>query len=377
MYTSPLSSSFQYIISKTFVFIITILIVILFGCNTTFSGNYENTPEGNYDFFFHELNNIYAYRDFTFENGLSLNEIQEIERAKLLANPTWDNLSEVLNNVVYEHIRDPHVNWIYPTVPISFIRTFWNSIKEKRGEEFDGNYPSSTIIVNPLVTTIQTDFMNYAIIPATNDKKPIGYIYITKLERSSNYDIGEENQKIASTIDSILRHFQNKGADRIIVDIRSDAGGSAYFAEIIASRFINKTTKYAIYKEHTSKNSLSEQNKYISPNGYSYFQDKPLVVLVNSLTCSAGEILLLMLRQSGGTHSVIGTPTLGCPGSTLYRELPNGWIFQVTINFSYEEDGRDYFKKGINPDIITNTINESYNVDGMLDLAIDTVRSFD
>lgn len=352
-----------------------IFIVILFGCNTTFSGNYENTPEGNYDFFFHELNNIYAYRDYSFKNGLSLNEIQELERAKLLANPTWDNLSEVLNRVVYEYIGDPHINWIYPTVPISFIRIFWDSIKERRSEKFDTYYPSSTILVNPPVTTIQTDFMNYAVIPDINDKKPVGYIYITKLSRSSNYDIGEENQRITSTIDSILKYFHSKGADRVIVDIRSDAGGSAYFAEIIASRFISKTTKYAIYKEHTSKNSFSKQDKYINPSGYSYFQDKPLVILVNSLTCSAGEILLLMLRQSGGTHSVIGTPTLGCPGSTLHRELPNGWVFQVTINLSYEEDGRDYFKKGINPDTII--INEFNDTDRILDLAIDTVRSFD
>ena len=116
-----------------------------------------------------------------------------------------------------------------------------------------------------------------------------------------------------------------------------------------------------ISENRTSASEFTKVDEYISPRGVSFYQGAPLVVLVNSLTCSGGEMLLLMLQQASGYKSTIGTPTQGCAGTIIDRELPNGWIFRFTSSRTSEPDGREYFKVGIRPTTINTDTDAAFN----------------
>ena len=77
---------------------------------------------------------------------------------------------------------------------------------------------------------------------------------------------------------------------------------------------------------------------------------KPVVVLIDGLTFSAGETLLLAMRTLPHV-TVVGTKTSGSMGETYNDVLPNGWAYRTVIQRIVDPEERSWEGIGIPPDL--------------------------
>jgi C-terminal processing protease CtpA/Prc len=94
----------------------------------------------------------------------------------------------------------------------------------------------------------------------------------------------------------------------------------------------------------------------LSPSG-PYF-DKPIVLLTDRLTISAGERAVMVLKTLPNlTH--VGDTTNGAFATKLGKELANGWDYSIVSQQLEYRDGVDYEGTGMPPDIVMkNTLEE-------------------
>lgn len=126
-----------------------------------------------------------------------------------------------------------------------------------------------------------------------NDKNKIAHITISM--------IGEETENL---LKKELLAIQKDGVKGVILDLRGNGGGILPIAVEIASHFIpkNKIVVTAKYQSFPTEIYTSQ--------GYGNFEGKPIVVLIDGMTASAGEIIAMALQEQIGA-TLIGTQTFG------------------------------------------------------------------
>ena len=68
------------------------------------------------------------------------------------------------------------------------------------------------------------------------------------------------------------------------------------------------------------------------------------------MTGSAAEIFLLAMKRFSHVR-VVGDVTAGGMAPSIYRELPNGWIYRISIGRIFSADNVLYEGVGIPPDV--------------------------
>jgi len=155
----------------------------------------------------------------------------------------------------------------------------------------------------------------------------------------------------------ILDSFEE--AEGLIFDLRSNQGGDFTYAITEFSRLTNE--KRLVFRSRT-KNGKGEAdytewyNWYLEPSG-DYF-DKPIVVLTDRLTISAGERAVQILMALPNV-TVMGDTTNGAFSTKIGKELANGWTYTVATQQIEFKDGINYEGTGMPPDIyMKNTLEE-------------------
>jgi len=147
--------------------------------------------------------------------------------------------------------------------------------------------------------------------------------------------------------------------DGLILDLRCNFGGNVH------DRVLNALTKpkYAAWR----KRGLSE-----TPQSTFGFSDKPIVLLVNEVTLSDGEMTANGFKAlKRGT--IVGNTTYGWLIFTTSNRLMNGGYFRLPYWGCYTLDGRDLETMGgVTPDIVViNDLNHDLrNEDPQLEKAI-------
>lgn len=164
----------------------------------------------------------------------------------------------------------------------------------------------------------------------THLKGDVAYIRIVNF--SSNTD--REMEKILDELDE-------KGIDKIILDLRDNPGGYLDSAVNIASFMVPEgvivSTVYRSEWENETFYSHLKASKY------------KLAVLVNENTASAAEVLASAIQDSV-TGTVIGRKTYGKGVIQQLFEIWDGCAFKITTGRYYTRNGRDINGNGINPD---------------------------
>jgi C-terminal processing protease CtpA/Prc len=149
------------------------------------------------------------------------------------------------------------------------------------------------------------------------------------------------------------------GAEGLIVDIRSNTGGEDRGGQAIASYF---TDQGRLYMTSSIKNGpgpddfTPPEDWYITPKAKTL--EQPLVLLTNPATISAGETLALAMLSLPQLTSM-GDTTTGAFANAVTRELPNGWLYTISIGDWRTGDGQSYEGLGIPPDsLVQNQANE-------------------
>ncbi len=142
-------------------------------------------------------------------------------------------------------------------------------------------------------------------------------------------------------------------APGIILDLRSNGGGSSLLGDAMAGRFLEQGFIYGQehYRQRLPQRAWAKSASYqVRPRGKTYTGD--LVVLVGTNTASSAEMLAVALKDSGRA-TLVGQTTAGGSGNPLQFAIAGGMVRFSTGDFQ-RNDGTPIEGAGIAPDILVN-----------------------
>lgn len=160
----------------------------------------------------------------------------------------------------------------------------------------------------------------------------------------------------------------DKGAEKLILDMRSNPGGFLDAAVLLASRWIEDGT---VVKEQFSDGKV----KIYQAKGTALLKDIKTVVLINQGSASASEILAGAL-QDYGLARVVGKKSFGKGSVQTLKDLPDGSAVKITVARWLTPKDRLIEKDGIEPDIEVDRTREDIEAerDPQLDKALELLK---
>lgn len=171
-----------------------------------------------------------------------------------------------------------------------------------------------------------------------NEESTLGYIKIPLFYDNFSK---EDEFDVSSDVADLLS--KNKNIDGLIIDLRSNGGGSLNAALKLLDLFLSEKILLQV-KYFQGKPNILQSDK--NPNIF----DKPLIVYIDGLSASASEIFAGVI-QDYGRGIIIGSPSYGKGTVQSIFDLNLGQIKVTTAQF-FLPSGRSTQEKGITPDII-------------------------
>lgn len=164
------------------------------------------------------------------------------------------------------------------------------------------------------------------------------------------------NTNTTAEFRKVINKLNINNSKGIILDLRDNPGGVLYSSLIISDMFLSKSLILSVKGRDNSINS----NYYATSNSF-IKESVPLVILTNTSTASAAEIVSAALQQNHRAV-IMGNQTFG-KGSvqTLYN-LKDGSSAKITIQLFYTPNGDALQGYGVVPNIliesnVKNTLN--------------------
>ncbi len=197
------------------------------------------------------------------------------------------------------------------------------------------------------LTTLFVPAITYQLI----DDTKIGYIYISIFSNT-----------VYEQVKTAIEELENKGMEKLIIDVRDNTGGYLNQAEQIASLFLEENK--VIYS--LENKSGKKDYKDTTPESKTY----PVIVLMNKDSASASEILAAALKDSYGA-TLVGTTSYGKGKVQQTISLADNSLAKYTSAKWLRATGECIDEIGINPDYYVEMEYE-YNEQGEIVSAIDT-----
>lgn len=163
------------------------------------------------------------------------------------------------------------------------------------------------------------------------DDKSVGYIKITSF-----------SSKTSDEFLSAMNKHINAGCDKLILDLRDNTGGYVDEAIKIAQMIVPQGLIIS------SKDKAGNITSYTSTLKQTPF--KKYVVLVNSVTASASEILASAMQESG-IATVVGEQTYGKGVMQSVMDFGDAGVIKMTTQEYTTRQGNSINKVGITPDV--------------------------
>ena len=162
----------------------------------------------------------------------------------------------------------------------------------------------------------------------------IGYLKIIQFQ-------GQTGQEV----EKALNGLETKGLKKLILDMRNNPGGILDASVDVSSMFLPKD-KLVVYLQGRQ---ASDRRDYLT-SGSLITRDYPMVVLVNTGSASASEIVAGALQDSKRAV-IMGTQTFGKGSVQTVFPLEGGGGIRLTTAKYYTPSGRSIQNVGITPDI--------------------------
>ncbi|HEX5113160.1 MAG TPA: S41 family peptidase [Saprospiraceae bacterium] len=307
-----------------------------------------NNPEAVFENLWKVFNEDYGP---TKERNVNWDALYAAYRPQVTATTTDDELFSIISSMLGT-LNDGHVNLIAPN------RDDFNSNFILNNEIGDSLFNLENIKANyldPGFAFGEEDAYVYGKIKGEN----IGYIYF-------DY-VGDNFFELNTFLDA------SKDTKGIIIDMRHNQGGDFTYCYSECGRLVDQ--RHLAFssrtKTGTGRDDFSEWKEwYVEPAG-EYF-DKPIVVLIDRYTISAGERSVMAFMTLPNV-TMIGDTTCGAHATIVGRELANGWYTSIPIQNTLLPDGKTYEGVGLIPDIrFINVIEDvRQGLDKTLEKAID------
>ena len=325
-----------------------VILLIALGCEKVFIEDADNSPMGNFEAFWQDIDRHYPYIQ---AKNIDWDAVYNEYQGQINSNTSDQELFDVLSEMV-QILEDGHVNVWSPFGSASF--------------DFTANHPYNSEVhaLDYIENRISNPVLTFGRIKGHTD---IGYIQI----RTFGGSLSDFNR-----IDEIVQDFQDtKG---IIIDIRSNGGGSDFNGLTIAGRFADETRLYRLitFRDGPEWDDFADWTEhFVNPMGNTSYQN-PIIVLTNRSCFSACEGFTRMMKAFPNVM-VVGDTTAGGSGSPFFRELPNGWEYRLSTWLVAEPVTFDVLEgRGIPPDIQVD-ISEADSLDGVdtiLERAIEELK---
>jgi len=335
------------------------LAALLSACQLFLGLEHDPSPSEVLKSLWTDFNNIHANLDFRMSNNLNYNSWYDVYHNEQdgYAKKVYPDMSEnALFNLcanMLKELNDPHVALYAPG---------------RSSSSYNGSYENVSTAKD-----VNYSYTNFAF--GRFPDSDIGYIYISAFINEDAKGKTEENgQEWGRVIDKIIESLANTKA--LVLDIRNNRGGELYSMEYIAARFASEQKDYAKarIKIGPKQSDLSAPIIYTvksvsKASGNKYGYTKPIVLLTNKGTVSAGEWFTLALRtQKHVTH--VGTPTCGALSTRNDRSMINGWLYSISPERVTDMNGKYYEGIGISPYEEVSNSTTSQRDDEQLDYAL-------
>ena len=166
------------------------------------------------------------------------------------------------------------------------------------------------------------------------DDPTIGYIGLSRFSGESGSEVGVAVQTL-----------QAQGATRFILDLRQNGGGLRDAAVAVADHFLDNGPVLYVDSQQEGERAFNATDETLAP-------DEPLVVLIDSGTASASEIVAGALQDRERATLIGNSATFG-KGSVQYVfDLSDGSSVHVTSARWLTPNRQQLDGQGIAPDIL-------------------------
>jgi carboxyl-terminal processing protease len=192
----------------------------------------------------------------------------------------------------------------------------------------------------PKEYTIVRDIIKLKSVRSSVLEKGIGYVKINSFQEKTGVDLVK-----------ILKKFKDEDnlEKGLVLDLRNNPGGLLNQAVAVSDAFIS--SGLVVYTD----GRLKSQRTQFSAHEKGTFKDFPIVILVNSGSASASEIVAGAL-QDHKRAIVVGEKTFGKGSVQTIMKLDDGSALRLTTAKYYTPNGRSIQAKGIEPDIVVERV---------------------
>src|SRR3990170_2871244 len=163
----------------------------------------------------------------------------------------------------------------------------------------------------------------------------IGYVRLLQFQQDSD-------EELDKALRALLK--EKEGLRGLVLDLRNNPGGLLDQAVKVADKFVD--SGLVVYTDGRIENQKSKWSAHKEGT----YEGFPMVVLVNSGSASASEIVAGAL-QDHGRAILLGTRTFGKGSVQTILPLEDGSALRLTTARYYTPNGRSIQAKGIDPDI--------------------------
>lgn len=227
-------------------------------------------------------------------------------------------------------------------------------IRGKKGTEvrLTVRKPDGSTRVIPIVRDVIVIEDTYAQSAMIDDKQKIGYIKLPGFYADFE---GNGGRNSADDVKAEVEKLKAAGMQGLVLDLRNNGGGSLKDAVDMAGLFIEQGPIVQVRTASGKTVVLDDRDPQVQYSG-------PLVVMVNSNSASASEILAAAM-QDYKRAVIVGTPTFGKGTVQQFVEideaLPSQFnpykpfgALKLTIQKFYRINGGTTQLRGVTPDVI-------------------------
>lgn len=176
----------------------------------------------------------------------------------------------------------------------------------------------------PIEFTITRDRIPiYSVDVAYMVDEQTGFIKINRFARTTYQEFMEA-----------LKSLKEQGMQRLMLDLRGNAGGYMEMAVRMADEFLRDDEVIV-----SQRGRLDDTNRIFRGRPRGVFEGEPVIVLVDGSSASASEIVAGAL-QDHDRGLIVGRQTFGKGLVQQQYELPDGSAVRVTISHFYTPSGR-------------------------------------
>ena len=214
-------------------------------------------------------------------------------------------------------------------IPLNATETV-NLLKGKQGTKVEVEVVREGV-KNPFTVTIIRDTIKLEMVESKMLPDQIGYVSLLKFGNHTGAELKKH-----------IEQLQAQGMKGLILDLRSNPGGSLKEAQDISSLFL--TQDLVVYLKY--KNGQETRYNRTMPSLGNF----PLIILVNGGSASASEIVTGAIKDyKRGT--IIGQKTFGKGIVQEVIPLEGGDAIKLTVAQYFTPNGNYIHEKGIEPDI--------------------------